>query len=59
MTLSKASLYPTKYPILVWIHGGGYTNGFSSSYVADNLAARGIIVVSIQYRLGGKNNFEN
>ena len=50
----KASLYPTKYPILVFIHGGGYTNGFSWSYIADNLAQRGIIVALVQYRMGGK-----
>ena len=25
----QASYYPTKYPIMVWIHGGGYVNGAS------------------------------
>lgn len=41
-------------PVLVWIHGGGYTNGSASMplYWGDELARKGIIVVSIAYRLG-------
>ena len=44
----------TKLPVLVWIHGGGYTNGATSLplYAGDKLAARGLIVVTVAYRLG-------
>jgi para-nitrobenzyl esterase len=41
-------------PVLVWIHGGGNVNGwsFEPNYLGHNLAAEGLVVVSIAYRLG-------
>jgi len=41
-------------PVLVWIHGGAYTNGSGSMawYDGTALAKRGCVVVSINYRLG-------
>jgi para-nitrobenzyl esterase len=41
-------------PVLVWIHGGGNEDGFAHepNYLGHNLARRGAVVVSIQYRLG-------
>ena len=41
-------------PVLVWIHGGAYTNGAGSIpwYHGSALASRGAIVVSLNYRLG-------
>jgi len=41
-------------PVLVWIHGGAFTNGtaHASWYDGSNLAARGCVVVTINYRLG-------
>ncbi len=41
-------------PVMVWIHGGGYANGATSMplYRGDRLARRGVVVVSIAYRLG-------
>ena len=41
-------------PVLVWIHGGGNVNGwsFEPNYRGAELAAKGAVVVSIQYRLG-------
>ena len=41
-------------PVLVWIHGGAYTNGAGSVawYHGSSLASRGCIVVTINYRLG-------
>lgn len=43
-----------KLPVLVWIYGGGFTNGGTSPIIYDgaNLAKQGVIVVSINYRLG-------
>ena len=43
-----------KLPVMVWIHGGGLMNGSGSvpQYAGDQLAARGVIVVTINYRLG-------
>src|ERR1700675_1589207 len=42
-----------RLPVLVWIHGGGYTNGSGSMplYWGDRLAQKGVIVVTIAYRL--------
>jgi len=41
-------------PVIVWIHGGALTTGYSHEPMYDGakLAARGAIVVSINYRLG-------
>lgn len=43
-----------RLPVLVWIHGGGYVNGSASMplYWGDRLAKRGVVVVTIAYRLG-------
>lgn len=44
----------TGLPVLVWVHGGGFVNGSGSSpwYDGAALARRGVVVVSINYRLG-------
>lgn len=43
-----------KLPVMVWIHGGGFVNGGSSSPDSggQNMAARGMVFVSFNYRLG-------
>jgi hypothetical protein len=43
-----------KRPVFFWIHGGALTSGSSSERLYDGaqLAARGVVVVSINYRLG-------
>jgi para-nitrobenzyl esterase len=43
-----------KAPVLVWIHGGALVTGASSEAVYDGakLASQGVVVVSINYRLG-------
>jgi para-nitrobenzyl esterase len=49
---------PTKVksgaPVMVWIHGGAFRNGHTASQVYDGskLARRGVVIVSISYRLG-------
>lgn len=40
--------------VMVWIYGGGFTNGATSlsAYSGANLAKKGVVVVSFAYRLG-------
>jgi para-nitrobenzyl esterase len=42
------------FPVFVWIHGGGFTDGhaFESMYDGTDFAREGIISVSVGYRLG-------
>ena len=39
-------------PVMVWIHGGALVVGESDDYNASKLVERGVIVVTINYRLG-------
>ena len=43
-----------KLPVLVWIYGGGFQWGYSAEmeFNGENLAKKGIVVVTINYRLG-------
>jgi len=43
-----------KRPVMVWIYGGGFTNGSASQpdYDGENLAKKGVVVVTFNYRLG-------
>ena len=43
-----------KLPVYVWIYGGGNHHGHASEmeFVASKLAAKGIVVVSVEYRVG-------
>lgn len=44
---------PESRPVMVWIHGGGFTAGSGDIYDARRLAVRGgTVVVTINYRLG-------
>ena len=45
---------PSHAPVLVWIYGGGFDNGSASMplYWGDRLAKRGIVVVTVAYRVG-------
>ncbi|MGN0386461.1 MAG: carboxylesterase family protein, partial [Lachnospiraceae bacterium] len=42
-----------KLPVLVWIFGGGFQWGYTSEmeFNGENIAKRGVVVVSINYRL--------
>ncbi len=52
----------SKLPVMIWIHGGGNVNGSASEpvpfvnsghfYSGEFLAQRGVVVVSLNYRLG-------
>jgi para-nitrobenzyl esterase len=39
-------------PVMVWIHGGGFIGGESDDYNPSALVANGVIVVTLNYRLG-------
>ena len=41
-------------PVMVWIHGGGNTTGGSKdpTFIGEHLARRGVVLVSLNYRLG-------
>lgn len=41
-------------PVMVWIHGGGFTQGagHKEGYNGTRLAQQGVVVVTINYRLG-------
>ena len=43
-----------KLPVLVWIYGGGFTSGGSNVpiYDGETMAKKGIVFVSINYRVG-------
>ena len=43
-----------RLPVMVWIHGGGFVGGSGSNPLFDgeSLARRGIVVVTLNYRLG-------
>jgi para-nitrobenzyl esterase len=42
------------WPVMVWIHGGGFVNGSGTAALYDGsaLTLQGVIVVTINYRLG-------
>ena len=43
-----------KLPVMVWFYGGGFVQGSGSlpSFDGETLARRGVVVVTINYRLG-------
>jgi len=43
-----------RLPVMVWIHGGGFTRGYggSQAYDGETLARKGAVIVTINYRLG-------
>jgi para-nitrobenzyl esterase len=51
---TPATQVDAKLPVMVWIHGGAFFLGASSQGVYDGLelAKKGVVVVTINYRLG-------
>ncbi len=43
-----------RLPVMVWIHGGAFVHGTGAAvgYDGENLARHGVVVVTINYRLG-------
>lgn len=52
--LSKDGTPTGQLPVMVWIHGGGHQfgSGDFSYYQGDSLPAQGVVVVTLNYRLG-------
>lgn len=49
---TTASSPAAKQPVMVWIHGGAWTSGSGPIYQGEDLAKKGVVYVSINYRLG-------
>jgi para-nitrobenzyl esterase len=51
---TPARTFRERLPVMVWIHGGSFLSGSGSSPLYDGaqLAAHGVVVVTINYRLG-------
>ncbi|MES2797971.1 MAG: carboxylesterase family protein [Bacteroidota bacterium] len=51
---SPAKKADEKLPVMVWIYGGGFAFGSTSEavYSGEKLAAKGVVYVSIPYRVG-------
>lgn len=49
----------SKLPVMVWIHGGGFTGGSGSGpgSAGDGFAKQGVILTTINYRLGRLGHF--
>lgn len=47
-------------PVMVWFHGGSFTSGSGSIawYDGSRLALRGVVVVTVNYRLGALGNLD-
>ena len=51
---TPAASATAKLPVIVWIHGGGFTGGSTSisMYNGAGFAKKGVVLVSLAYRLG-------
>jgi para-nitrobenzyl esterase len=49
---TTAAAATDRRPVMVWIHGGAYTSGAGALYEGEELARKGVVVVTINYRLG-------
>jgi para-nitrobenzyl esterase len=51
---SPAKSASQKLPVIAWIYGGGFTGGMTSAPLYDgaNFAKKGVVFVSISYRVG-------
>jgi para-nitrobenzyl esterase len=51
---APASRSGRRLPVMVWLHGGAFENGSSRMPIYDgaNLANKGVVIVTLNYRLG-------
>ncbi len=53
LNVFSPTLDPDKaLPVLFWIHGGAHRTGTGSGYPGEELASKGVVLVTINYRLG-------
>src|ERR1700760_1423170 len=48
----RATSARTRLPVMVWLHGGAFDYGESNDFNPAPLVARGVVVVTVNYRLG-------
>jgi para-nitrobenzyl esterase len=46
-----------KLPVMFWIHGGSFTGGSGAQFDGSSFARKGVVVVTINYRLGREGFF--
>ena len=49
---TRAKTEDDQLPVMVWIHGGALVTGQGSDYPGELLTSKGIVLVTINYRLG-------
>ena len=49
---TPAAANSERLPVMVWFHGGGYAVGSGAALGGEALARRGVVVVTLNYRLG-------
>jgi para-nitrobenzyl esterase len=49
---TAAASASARQPVMVWIHGGAWTSGSGPIYDGEDLARKGVVYVSVNYRLG-------
>ena len=47
-----AQAAPRALPVMVWMHGGAMVHGGTALYPFDAMASRGVMIVSMNFRLG-------
>ncbi len=54
LNITTPEIGDARLPVLVWIHGGGFTSGGNASpwYLGEQFSRDGVVVVSVNYRLG-------
>lgn len=50
--LTPAESTSANLPVMVWIHGGGFTGGYYAQNQCFSLAEHGVVAVSVEYRQG-------
>lgn len=54
LNIWSSKLGDHRQPVMVWVHGGSNVTGhaFEPNYSGHKLAKRGVVVISLQYRMG-------